>query len=130
MKNGHKASVSVMIPWMPVKCSYCHIFGHNQNDCSNKQIGAPVKVWRPKKVMGEGKEVAKKVDEQREDNGRQSKVKGKEQLITDVREATGEQASASSLNRFSILDSMDEPELTAENHEKIDEKQVHVDLGK
>ena len=44
MKNGHKVFVSVMIPWMPIKCSYCHIFGHNQNDCSNKQIGALAKV--------------------------------------------------------------------------------------
>ena len=81
-------------------------------------------------MEGEGKEVAKKVDEQMEDSGRQSKVKGKEQLITDVREATGEQISASSLNRFSILDSMDEPELTAENHDNIDEEQVPIEPRK
>ena len=83
-----------------------------------------------KKVEGEGKGIAKKVDEQMEDSGRQSKVKGKEQLITDVQEATGEQVSASSLNRFSILDSMDEPELTDENHDNIDEEQVSVEPRK
>ena len=48
------------------KCSYCHIFGHNDNDCSNKAIVVPTKVWKPKKVKGDGKEVAKKGEEQME----------------------------------------------------------------
>ena len=76
MKNDHKVSVSVTIPWMPIKCSYCHIFGHNGKDCSNKPIVVPAKVWKPKKVEGDGMEVAKERVEQMEGKSAQKKDKG------------------------------------------------------
>ena len=47
-----------------------------------------------------------------------------------MREVIDVQASASSLNRFAILDSVEEPELTIEDHEEIDEEQVFVEPRK
>ena len=55
MKNGHRVSVSVTIPWMLVKCSHCQIFGHSDKDCSSKTVSAFMKVWVPKKIEKEEK---------------------------------------------------------------------------
>ena len=55
MGNGSTVSISVEVPWYPLRCSRCSIFGHNDKTCPSKPIEVTVevatKVWKPKQVV-------------------------------------------------------------------------------
>ena len=36
LRNGNTVNVNVTIPWMPLKCSHCKIFGHDSKVCLEK----------------------------------------------------------------------------------------------
>ena len=55
LQDGSIVSVSVEIPWRPLKCLHCVIFGHTEKACSQKP--SMTKIWVPK-----GK--TKKVDQE------------------------------------------------------------------
>jgi hypothetical protein len=44
--DGQYITIGVEYPWIPIKCSTCHAFGHPTYACSRKE-----KVWAPKKVV-------------------------------------------------------------------------------
>ncbi|XVE88088.1 hypothetical protein DITRI_Ditri19aG0040500 [Diplodiscus trichospermus] len=51
IRDGTTVSVFVEIPWFPLKCSYCNIFGHATKTCSKKMPTVEAKIWVPKKNM-------------------------------------------------------------------------------
>ena len=48
MRNGFVISISMVIPWLPQKCSQCNIFGHLDKNCLKKKSVPNTKVWIPK----------------------------------------------------------------------------------
>ena len=78
LRNGRTVMVSVTVPWMPLKCSVCNIFGHFVKDCANKPVAVTTKVWVPKKAM-ENETEEKKDPDRKEEGTKQMKDKGKKQ---------------------------------------------------
>ncbi|XP_039044398.1 uncharacterized protein LOC120183865 [Hibiscus syriacus] len=51
LKDGNKASIVVEVPWMPVRCKTCKIFGHSDKGYIKSKTSVHVKsqVWKKKK---------------------------------------------------------------------------------
>ncbi|XP_022734764.1 uncharacterized protein LOC111288229 [Durio zibethinus] len=109
-RDGSIMSVSVEIPWMPQKCKHCCIFGHNDKT-RTKTIKIEAMVWVPKYKGNMAMQEAKmtEVDELQPD----SAIRKNEVLIALPT------ARAGSVNRFSILEALQESELV------VDEGSVH-----
>ncbi|XVF46959.1 hypothetical protein PTKIN_Ptkin03bG0070300 [Pterospermum kingtungense] len=60
MRSGKVVKVQVTVPWMPLKCSKCKIFGHADRNCARKEVHAVSKKWVPK-VNGDNKNVVDQV---------------------------------------------------------------------
>ena len=67
LRNGRTVMVNVTVPWMPLKCSVCNIFGHSVKDCANKLVTVTTKVWVPKTVK-------EKEAEEKEDPNKKEEV--------------------------------------------------------
>ncbi|KAK8486982.1 hypothetical protein V6N12_007929 [Hibiscus sabdariffa] len=52
LRDGTYASVGVEVPWLPVKCPNCAVFGHNERNCAKSCDSTRVapKVWMAKTV--------------------------------------------------------------------------------
>ena len=101
VRNGKKIHVTVEYPWMPLKCSHCGIFGHGDKTCYPKMEPISGKVWVPKKVDKEEKTQEGKKVNNTEDSELQQ-IKGKEK----ANEENAPTSQASSINKFSILESV------------------------
>jgi hypothetical protein len=108
--DGQYVTIGVEYPWISIKCSTCHAFGHPTYACSRKEK----KVWAPKKVVQqqEGTEVQKvKTDKQYEWTEVQRKVKNAEPQVFDktvIRSAAGtsrnhQNAGGALSNSFKVL---------------------------
>ncbi|XVE63318.1 hypothetical protein DITRI_Ditri07aG0010400 [Diplodiscus trichospermus] len=51
LRDGSIVPVKVEVPWMPLKCKQCGIFGHGAKTCPKQQNIA--KVWVPKRKEGD-----------------------------------------------------------------------------
>ena len=110
LRNGKTAVVYVEVPWMPVKCAQCQIFGHGDKMCPKKK--EVTKVWIPKKVeqKNDDKEPGPDEDESPKREGKQ----GKEKLEDGKESRTGDPSpnkeAVSTSNQFNILESVEDRE--------------------
>ena len=49
LRDGSLASILVEVPWRPMKCLACNIFGHSNKDCLQKP--KVIKTWVPKQSI-------------------------------------------------------------------------------
>ena len=99
MKYGSAIQVHVQIPWLPMKCTDCCIFGHCAKTCPRKALEQK-KVWVPKSVAPEGKITVGEEITQNEDKFKQGEEKSNEQK--DVVCKANMDLKASSANKFQI----------------------------
>ncbi|XP_039059739.1 uncharacterized protein LOC120203531 [Hibiscus syriacus] len=50
LKDGVKVPIMVKVPWMPARCNFCKIFGHNDKGCtqSKNHDATKTQYWRKK----------------------------------------------------------------------------------
>ena len=117
LRNGKSMTVHVEVPWMPVKCSQCGIFGHGDKTCPRKHVGpSTAKIWVPKAQIAteieRGNEAGK--EDSREEEKMEAKQMEAEQKKKDKEDKSQGSEKAGSLNRYAILYSMsEETELAA-----------------
>ena len=141
-RNGSIIPVGVEIPWMPMKCSTCCIFGHCDKECPRKLVQATARVWVPKKIDTNEKVVNEekkdkvtedlmgKSVENEGDNNQQRKDKGKAMELVQGN-GINPQAKAGSVNRFAILDfEVEENEMNISEQGEIIEDELNVEPRK
>ena len=111
LRNGKSVTVYVEVPWMPVKCSQCSIFGHGDKTCPRKPVGpSTAKVWvqKAQTIVGiERGNFVEKKDSREAEKKEEEKVEV-EQKKNDKEVKSQGSDKAGSLNRYAILDTMSE----------------------
>ena len=128
LRDGSLVLVFVEIPWRPLKCVNCNIFGHSNKDCPRKT--KVTKAWVPKQLEEQRINKAEKEDQV---------VKKLDKPVVTPEMKENNVASSSvgrkvgSVNRFAVLDTIsDNEEMNKEDcdpcsiprsemHEQVDE---------
>ena len=116
MKDGSSVSIIVEVPWYPLRCPFCAIFGHGDKTCPKKQDNVvPVQKWIPRQT----KEVEVVTDENKEIDTVVENLQNVMRMVQKVQKVADEAKEPGtpllrSDNRFVVLD---------------DEKPIEEDIG-
>ena len=105
LRNGSTVHVQVDIPWIPIKCSHCKIFGHADKACSRKVMKEVATVWVPKKTTKNENHIVEQTRQEKEEREPEPEKSGKENsknIELGVASSSAPSKSAST-NRFEIL---------------------------
>ncbi|XVF79070.1 hypothetical protein PTKIN_Ptkin14bG0189800 [Pterospermum kingtungense] len=89
--RGRIVEVMVSVPWLPLKCSKCNIFGHTEKDCMKKQmvVSTEEKEGMENKVL--------------QDRGKKPMTEWVATTRNEVGSSSKTQGKAGSINKFTML---------------------------
>ncbi|XP_039032609.1 uncharacterized protein LOC120167762 [Hibiscus syriacus] len=51
LKDGRSTSISVEVPWLPLRCKNCKVFGHSEKNCFSNAAPVKTQVWIKKRAL-------------------------------------------------------------------------------
>ncbi|XVF55241.1 hypothetical protein PTKIN_Ptkin06aG0021300 [Pterospermum kingtungense] len=89
--RGRIVEVMVSVPWLPLKCPKCNIFGHTEKDCMKKQVVVSIE----EKERMENKVL--------QDKGKKPMTEWVATTRNEVGSSSKTQSKAGSINKFTML---------------------------